>query len=135
MSTFLSHIASELEQLKSAGLYKSERVIPSTQPAEIEVAGGAKAPNFCANNYLGLADNEDLRDASTAALDRYLEVVYAFLQETKPDAEATVWFTRAAFSAAGLQEEAGRWNEAYNIYRRVSDSGVAALELAIQERK
>jgi len=66
----------------------------------------------------------------TAALDRYLEVVYAFLQEPKPDAEATVWFTRAAFSAAGLQEKAGRWNEAYNIYRRVSDSGVAAASEA-----
>jgi glycine C-acetyltransferase len=71
MSTFLSHVASELEQLKSAGLYKSERVITSMQSAEIEVAGGAKVLNFCANNYLGLADNEELRDAAKAALDRY----------------------------------------------------------------
>ncbi len=71
MSTFLSHVASELEQLKSAGLYKSERVITSMQSAEIEVAGGAKVLNFCANNYLGLADNEELRDAAKTALDRY----------------------------------------------------------------
>ncbi|MER8583267.1 glycine C-acetyltransferase, partial [Mesorhizobium sp. M1423] len=49
---FLSHIDSELEGLKSAGLYKSERVITSTQSAEIEV-GGEKVLNFCANNYLG----------------------------------------------------------------------------------
>ena len=67
---FLSHIASELEGLKSAGLYKSERVITSTQSAEIEV-GGVKVLNFCANNYLGLADSHDLRDAAKKALDRY----------------------------------------------------------------
>jgi glycine C-acetyltransferase len=68
---FLSHLSAELDGLKSAGLYKSERVITSTQSAEIEVAGGQKVLNFCANNYLGLADNEELRDAAKAALDRY----------------------------------------------------------------
>lgn len=68
---FLSHISSELEALKGAGLYKSERVITSVQSAEIEVAGGKKVLNFCANNYLGLADNEELREAAKAALDRY----------------------------------------------------------------
>ncbi|WP_434722384.1 glycine C-acetyltransferase [Mesorhizobium sp. RIZ17] len=67
---FLSHIDSELQGLKSAGLYKSERVISSMQSAEIEV-GGQKVLNFCANNYLGLADSEDLRDAAKHALDRY----------------------------------------------------------------
>ncbi|TIP03490.1 MAG: glycine C-acetyltransferase [Mesorhizobium sp.] len=67
---FLSHIDSELQGLKSAGLYKSERVISSTQSAEIEV-GGEKVLNFCANNYLGLADSLDLRDAAKQALDRY----------------------------------------------------------------
>ncbi|MER9489701.1 aminotransferase class I/II-fold pyridoxal phosphate-dependent enzyme, partial [Mesorhizobium sp. M0563] len=67
---FLSHIDSELEGLKSAGLYKSERVITSTQSAEIEV-GGEKVLNFCANNYLGLADSAELREAAKQALDRY----------------------------------------------------------------
>ena len=71
MSTaFLSHLSSELEGLKCAGLYKSERVITSPQSARIEV-GGKKLLNFCANNYLGLADNDELRDAAKAALDRY----------------------------------------------------------------
>jgi glycine C-acetyltransferase len=70
-AAFLSHISTELEALKAAGLYKSERVITSTQSAEIEVAGGTKVLNFCANNYLGLADNAALREASKAALDRY----------------------------------------------------------------
>src|SRR3954470_681333 len=68
---FLSHISTELAGLKAAGLYKSERVISSMQSAEIEVAGGKKVLNFCANNYLGLADNEELREAAKAALDRY----------------------------------------------------------------
>jgi glycine C-acetyltransferase len=71
MSTaFLSHIDNELAGLKSAGLYKSERVIASMQSAEIEVAG-QKVLNFCANNYLGLADSADLRAAASQALDRY----------------------------------------------------------------
>jgi TolA-binding protein len=63
---------------------------------------------------------------STASLDRYMEVVYSFLQETDAPAEATVWFTRAAFAAAALQEQAGQWKEAVGIYGRVADSGVAA---------
>ncbi|RWA65477.1 glycine C-acetyltransferase [Mesorhizobium sp.] len=67
---FLSHINSELQGLKSAGLYKSERVIASMQSAEIEVAG-EKVLNFCANNYLGLADSPELRAAAKLALDRY----------------------------------------------------------------
>ncbi|RUM96153.1 glycine C-acetyltransferase [Pseudaminobacter arsenicus] len=67
---FLSHLNSELDGLKSAGLYKSERIITSPQSAEIAV-GGRKLLNFCANNYLGLADNQELREAAKKALDRY----------------------------------------------------------------
>ena len=63
---------------------------------------------------------------ATAALDRYMEVVYSFLQESRPLAEANVWFTRAAFGAAALQESAGHWKEAAGIYRRVADSGAPA---------
>ncbi len=67
---FISHLSTELAGLKAAGLYKSERVISSMQSAEIEVAG-QKVLNFCANNYLGLADNEELREAAKQTLDRY----------------------------------------------------------------
>jgi TolA-binding protein len=63
---------------------------------------------------------------AAAALDRYMEVAYSYLQEVQPPAEATVWFTRAAFGAAALQERAGNWKEAEGIYRRVADSGVPA---------
>ncbi|MGC4024809.1 MAG: glycine C-acetyltransferase [Mesorhizobium sp.] len=69
--SFIDHMSRELEALKSAGLYKSERVITSMQSAEITVADGSKVLNFCANNYLGLADNEELREAAKGALDRY----------------------------------------------------------------
>jgi len=70
-SEFLSHLRNELAGLKEAGLYKSERVITSKQAGEIAVVGGARVLNFCANNYLGLADNEELADAGKKALDRY----------------------------------------------------------------
>jgi glycine C-acetyltransferase len=69
-SGFLRHIEGELEGLKTAGLYKAERVISSPQSAQIEV-GGRRLLNFCANNYLGLADSDELRDAAKATLDRY----------------------------------------------------------------
>ncbi len=67
---FLDHISRELDGLREAGLYKSERVISSPQSARIE-AGGRTLLNFCANNYLGLADSEELREAAKATLDRY----------------------------------------------------------------
>jgi len=68
---FLSHLQSELASLKDAGLYKCERVITSKQAGEIAVASGERVLNFCANNYLGLADNEELAEAGKKALDRY----------------------------------------------------------------
>ena len=63
---------------------------------------------------------------SAAALDRYMDVVYSYLQEDRPPAEAAVWFTRAAYAAAAIQENAGRWKEAAGIYRRVAESAVPA---------
>ena len=70
-SAFISHLRNELLGLKEAGLYKAERVITSKQSGEIAVLGGARVLNFCANNYLGLADNEELAEAAKKALDRY----------------------------------------------------------------
>ena len=67
---FISHVTAELEAIRSADLYKSERVIGSSQRVEIEV-GNDKFLNFCANNYLGLADSPELRDAATKAIERF----------------------------------------------------------------
>ena len=70
-AAFLSHLSGELENLRTAGSYKAERVITSVQSAEIAGADGSRVLNFCANNYLGLADNAEIREAAKAALDRY----------------------------------------------------------------
>jgi glycine C-acetyltransferase len=60
-----------LTEIREAGLYKNERIITSDQAAEIEVAGGQRVINFCANNYLGLANNSELIAAAQAGLERY----------------------------------------------------------------
>ncbi len=71
MSAFSEHLRGELSALRQGGLYKSERVITSPQSANITVAGGQEVLNFCANNYLGLADHPGLVEAARAALARY----------------------------------------------------------------
>jgi glycine C-acetyltransferase len=66
------HLSEKLSQLRASGLFKEERVIASPQGAEIAVAVPGGAPrrvlNFCANNYLGLADHPALREAADAGL-------------------------------------------------------------------
>ena len=66
---FQQHLAQELSAIKEAGLYKNERNIASPQGAEITLQDGSKALNFCANNYLGLADNPRLIEAAKKAMD------------------------------------------------------------------
>jgi glycine C-acetyltransferase len=61
----------EIAGLRAAGLYKAERVIVSRQAARIELAGGGKVVNFCANNYLGLAGDPAIGEAAKRAIDRY----------------------------------------------------------------
>jgi len=63
--------AEELESIRSQGLFKAERVITSPQSAEIRLADGRTVLNFCANNYLGLADHPDIIAAAKAALDTH----------------------------------------------------------------
>lgn len=66
---FQTYLKDELKAIDEAGLYKRERVICSPQSAEITLADGSKALNFCANNYLGLADNPRLVAAAKSAMD------------------------------------------------------------------
>ncbi len=63
--------AEELENIRSQGLFKAERVITSPQSAEITLADGRTVLNFCANNYLGLADHPGIIAAAKAALDTH----------------------------------------------------------------
>ena len=69
-TSFYSQIQSQLEQTKADGLYKNERVITSAQNANIQVAGN-EVVNFCANNYLGLANHADLIAAAQSGLDSH----------------------------------------------------------------
>ena len=66
---FQKHLQDELKAIDEAGLYKRERMICSPQGAEITLADGSKALNFCANNYLGLADSPRLVEAAKKAMD------------------------------------------------------------------
>ena len=61
---FQEHLRRELEGIRTAGLYKDERIITSPQNAQIEVRGGKKVLNLCANNYLGLADHPEVVKAA-----------------------------------------------------------------------
>ncbi|HXB91127.1 MAG TPA: glycine C-acetyltransferase [Puia sp.] len=67
-SPFVTRIAAELEEIKSSGLFKTERIIASAQGAEILV-GGKKVLNFCANNYLGLSSHPKVVAASKKTVD------------------------------------------------------------------
>ncbi|AFT88796.1 glycine C-acetyltransferase [Paraburkholderia phenoliruptrix] len=66
---FLAHLRGTLEQIRADGFYKSERVIASPQSADIRLANGQDVLNFCANNYLGLADDARLIEAAKQGLD------------------------------------------------------------------
>jgi len=63
--------AAELASIREQGLFKAERVIVSPQSAEIALEDGRKVLNFCANNYLGLADHPDVIQAAKEALDSH----------------------------------------------------------------
>ena len=68
---FQKFLTDELQAIKDAGLYKNERVITSAQKADITVNGDTPVLNFCANNYLGLANNPELIKAAKEALDTH----------------------------------------------------------------
>jgi glycine C-acetyltransferase len=68
---FYTHLHNEIKNIKNNGLYKSERIITSAQQSNIEVHGEHQVLNFCANNYLGLANSPQLILSAQKALDDY----------------------------------------------------------------
>jgi len=70
-ASLTQHYVEELEAIRAQGLFKSERIITSPQSAEITLDDGRTVLNFCANNYLGLADHPDLIQAAKDALDTH----------------------------------------------------------------
>jgi glycine C-acetyltransferase len=68
---YLTHLRGTLDRIRADGFEKKERVIASPQSPEIELAGGARVLNFCANNYLGLASDSRLIGAARDGLARW----------------------------------------------------------------
>jgi glycine C-acetyltransferase len=71
LAAFDQQLANTLAEIRSQGLYKTERIITSAQDARIEITGGRRVLNMCANNYLGLADHPALIAAAKEALDTH----------------------------------------------------------------
>jgi glycine C-acetyltransferase len=69
ITSFKDHLEHQLNDVKDAGLYKSERVITTAQSGRVNVSSGQSVLNFCANNYLGLANHPELIAAAKAGLD------------------------------------------------------------------
>ena len=67
---FLTHLRGTIDQIRADGFYKTERVIDSPQSADVHLAGGEAVLNFCANNYLGLANDARLIEAAKQGLDK-----------------------------------------------------------------
>ncbi|MCF6213934.1 MAG: glycine C-acetyltransferase [Flavobacteriaceae bacterium] len=66
-----NHLQNEIKNIKEAGLYKSERIISSSQSAVIKLETGDEVINFCANNYLGLSNNKEVIQAAKDAMDTH----------------------------------------------------------------
>ena len=71
LSTFYHSIQEQIDQVKVEGLYKAERVITTAQQPKITVDTGEDVINFCANNYLGLANHPELIAAAKMGLDEH----------------------------------------------------------------
>lgn len=68
---FYTHLTAQIEQVKEDGLYKAERIITTAQQPQIAVNTGEDVVNFCANNYLGLANHPELIAAAKTGLDEH----------------------------------------------------------------
>ncbi len=66
-----AHLQTELDEIQSQGLYKNERVIDSPQGTHVRVAEGQEVINLCANNYLGLAQDPEVKAAAAAGLEQW----------------------------------------------------------------
>jgi glycine C-acetyltransferase len=71
LAEFEKQLSQTLEEIKTQGLYKTERIIMSPQDARIDIVGGKHVLNMCANNYLGLADHPELLKAAKQALETH----------------------------------------------------------------
>src|SRR6266481_4914819 len=70
-NAYRDHILGQLAEIRAAGTYKNERIITTPQDAHIQVDGGQRVLNMCANNYLGLAEHPEVIKAAHEALERW----------------------------------------------------------------
>jgi glycine C-acetyltransferase len=70
-TAYRDHVLAQLAEIRAAGTYKNERIITTPQDAHIEVAGGQRVLNMCANNYLGLAEHPEVIKAAHGSLERW----------------------------------------------------------------
>ena len=118
-SEFYDRLKTQLQEIQSQGLYKNERPITSQQDACIQVDGSDPVLNFCANNYLGLANHPDLINAACRAtqINGFGMASVRFICGTQSDhqtleselaaflgAEATILFTSCFDANGGLFE-------------------------------
>src|ERR1700737_50109 len=68
---FQNHLEQQLQSIRTQGLFKTERLLSTPQRAHIRTADGNEVLNFCANNYLGLADHPEVVEAARKALERW----------------------------------------------------------------
>ena len=68
---YKEHLKKQIEDIKSLGLYKNERIILTPQGGDIKVSDGSEVVNFCANNYLGLSSHPEMIQASKDVLDSH----------------------------------------------------------------
>jgi glycine C-acetyltransferase len=69
--SFAAHLNAQLEEIRSSGLWKAERVLASPQSSRVRLHGGADVMVLCANNYLGLADHPEITAAASEALAKW----------------------------------------------------------------
>jgi len=122
VAEFENQVSQTLEEIKSQGLFKTERVITSPQDAHIAITGGKCVLNMCANNYLGLADHPALVAAAKEALEKVAD-----------------WLSgRPALLLSGLAERLGEVAPSEPRADQRSTEKVGATELEAQrdeERK
>ena len=71
MTSIMDKVSSDLDDLKKEGFYKEEKIIISKQSSIVETTQQKKTINFCANNYLGLANNDEINRAAIKAIEQY----------------------------------------------------------------
>lgn len=109
---FYKQLTNDLETARAEGLFKEERIITSAQQADITVADGSHVINFCANNYLGLANHPELINAAKAGMDSHGFGMASVRLSAAPGQ------SQSAGAKAGKLPRHGRCDSVFLLFRR-----------------